>query len=189
MTNSGDLCDLHPGISAGFSASPAASHSGTFRASSLLDISAGLSASPVVSHSGTSRAASLRQTNPHSQHSSTLSKTTGLSRHDSLLTGERPNTDASFSVLLSTESLLPSAANVLRADGIADLLKTYPNQRFVDTLMFIAICGTRVDFQGHPFDHIRLPNHFSTFAHPEIIMESIQNELQKEYIKQISSLP
>jgi len=89
MANSGGLGDLHPGISAGFSASPAASHSNT----------------PRVPY--------LRQTNLHSRHSSSLSKTTGLSRHDSLLSGERPNTDASFSVSLSNEPLLPSAANVL----------------------------------------------------------------------------
>ena len=34
---------------------------------------------------------------------------------------------------LGNEPLPPSAANVLRASGIAQLLKTYPNQRFVDT--------------------------------------------------------
>src|SRR5436190_6114212 len=151
MANSGGLCDLHPGISAGLSASPAASHFGTPRVSSL------------------------RQTNLHSRHSSTLSKTMGLSRHASLLTGERPNTDASFSVSLSTEPLLPSAANVLRADGIADLLKTYPNQRFVDTLTSIATPGARVGFQGNTSGQIRRPNHSSAVAHPEIITESIQN--------------
>ena len=74
MANSRGLCDLHPGISAGPFASPAASHSGT------------------------SAVHSLRQTNPHSRHSSTLSKTLGLSSHHSLLIGERPNTDATFSV-------------------------------------------------------------------------------------------
>jgi hypothetical protein len=106
-----------------------------------------------------------------------------------LLTGERPNTDATFSVSLSTEPLLPSAANVLRADGIADLLKTYPNQRFVDTLTSIATSGARVGFHGNPSGQIRRPNHSSAFAHPEIITESIQNELQKGRVKQISDLP
>jgi len=113
----------------------------------------------------------------------------GLSCRRSLLAGERPNTDATFSVSLSTEPLLPSTANVLRANGIADLLKTYPNQRFVDTLTSIAIHRARVGFQGNPSGHIRRPNHSSAFAHPEIIMKSIQNELQKGRIKQISSLP
>jgi len=113
----------------------------------------------------------------------------GLSHHSSLLTGERPNTDASFSVSLNNEPLLPSTANVLQADGIADLLKTYPNQRFVDTLTSIAIHGARVGFQGNSSGQIRRPNHSSAFSHPEIVMKSIQNELQKGRVKQISSLP
>ena len=116
MANSGGLCDLHPGITTGLSASPVASHSGTPRTLSL-----------------------FRQTNLHSRHSSTLSKTTSLSCHASLLTGEHPNLDASFSVSLSTEPLLPSEANVLRADGIVDLLKTYPNQRFIDIHIYCSL--------------------------------------------------
>lgn len=41
---------------------------------------------------------------------------------------ERPNTDASFSVSrVDKEVLAPSAANVLHARGISDLLKHYPN--------------------------------------------------------------
>ena len=112
-----------------------------------------------------------------------------LSRHSLLLTGERPNTDATFSVSLSNEPLRPSAANVLQADGIADLLQTYPNRRFVDTLTSIVIYGARVGFQGNPSGHTQRPNHSSAFAHPEIILESIQNELRKGRIKPISSLP
>ena len=57
------------------------------------------------------------------------------------MTLERPNTEATFSMPLNNEPLPPSAANVLRASGIAKLLKTYPNQRFVDTLTSIAISG------------------------------------------------
>src|SRR6266496_6196032 len=151
MANSGGLCDLHPGITAGLSASSAASHSRTPRASP--------SRTPHASPSRTPHAPSLRQANLHSRHSSTLSKTMGLSCHGSLLAGERPNTDASFSVSLSTEPLLPSVANVLRADGIADLLKTYPNQRFVDTLTAIALYGARIGFQGNSSGHIRRQNH------------------------------
>ena len=112
-----------------------------------------------------------------------------LSHHSSLLTGEHPNMDITFSVSLSNEPLWPSVANILRADGIADLLKTYPNQRFIDTLMSIAIYGACVGFQGNPSGHIQHPNHSSAFAHSEIIMKSIQNELQKGHVKQISSLP
>ena len=113
----------------------------------------------------------------------------GLSRHSSLLIRERPNTDGSFSASVSNEPLLPSAANVLRAGGIAELLKTYPNQRFVDTLISIALYGTRIGFEGIPSGHVQCLNHSSAFAHPEIITQSIQNELQKGRIKQISSLP
>ena len=39
-------------------------------------------------------------------------------------------------------------ANILQADGITELLKTYPNQRFIDTLMSNAIYEARVGFQG-----------------------------------------
>src|SRR5436190_9676270 len=125
MAISGGLCDLHPGISAGFSASPAASYSGTLCPFSPTDKPSQSTLEYI------------------------LSKTLGASHHCSLLTGERPNTDATFSVSLSTEPLLPSMANVLRANGIADLLKTYPNQRFVDTLTSIATPGARVGFQGN----------------------------------------
>ena len=105
---------------------------------------------------------------------------------------ERPNTDGVFSVSrLSTKSLPPSAANVLQADGIAHLLRNYPNQRFVDTLTSIAISGAQVGFQGSPSGQIRCRNHPSAYARPEIIMESIQTELRMGQVKQIakSDLP
>jgi hypothetical protein len=107
----------------------------------------------------------------------------------SLLTGERPNTDATFSVSVGSEPLRPSPANVLRAVGIADLLKSYPNQRFVDTLISIAMYGACIGFRGNPSGRVQCPNHASAFAHPEIIEQSIQSELQKGRLKQISSLP
>jgi hypothetical protein len=69
------------------------------------------------------------------------------------------------------------------------LPKICPNQRFIDILTFIVINNARIDFQDNASDHIQHPNHSSAFAHPEIITTSIQNELQKEHIKQISSLP
>src|SRR5271170_1033283 len=65
-----------------------------------------------------------------------------------LLIRECPNTLASFSLSFGDDPLPPSTANVLRASGIAKLLKAYPNQRFVDTLTSIAISGARVGFQG-----------------------------------------
>ena len=82
--------------------------------------------------------------------------------------------DATFSISVSTETtLLPSVANVLYADGIAELLKTYPNQPFTDILISIAIYGAYIGFEGRPFGHIQHLNHSSALAHPEIIMESI----------------
>ena len=113
----------------------------------------------------------------------------GLFRHSSLLTRERPNSEALFSVSVGTELLTPSTANVLRADGISDLLKEYPNQRFVDTLLSISLYGARIGFEGTPSEPTRRPNHSSAFAHPEVISKSIQAELEKGRFKQIESLP
>src|SRR5436190_17697172 len=132
MAISGGLCDLHPGISAGLSASPAASHSGTLCPFSQTDKPPQSTLEYILSKTlGLSRHCSLltgecpnafsisvgteplqavlpslRQTNPsQSTLEYILSKTLGLSRHCSLLTGERPNT---FSVSVGTEPLLPS---------------------------------------------------------------------------------
>jgi hypothetical protein len=55
--------------------------------------------------------------------------------------------------------------------------------------MSVAIYRARVGFQDNRSGHILRPNHSLAFAHPEIIMKSIQNELQKGRVKQISSLP
>src|SRR5216117_1891807 len=96
---------------------------------------------------------------------------------------------ASFSMPLGNEPLPPSALNVLRESGIAQLLKTYPNQRFVDTLTSIAISGAQVGFQGNPLGRTQRPNHSSALIHPEVISESIQAELQKGRVKEISDLP
>jgi len=152
-------------------------------------ITAELSASSVVSQLDTARVISLRQANSHSRHSSHTSKAVGLFCRSSLLTRERPNTDASFSVSVSTEPLPPSVANVLCTDGISELLTTYPNRRFVDTLLSITTHGSQVGFEGTVSGHIQRPNHSSAFAHPEIITESIQSELRKGRIKQITSFP
>jgi len=89
---------------------------------------------------------------------------------------------------LSNEPLLPSAVNVLRASGIVQLLKTYPNQHFVDTLTSIAISGAQVGFQGNPLSRTQCPNHSSALIHPEVISKSIQAELRKGQVKEISDL-
>jgi hypothetical protein len=90
---------------------------------------------------------------------------------------------------LCNDPLPQSAANVLRPFGIAKLLRTYPNQRFVDTLTSIAISGARVGFQGDPVGRTQRPNHSSAFNHPEIISDAIEAELKKGRISEISDLP
>jgi hypothetical protein len=80
---------------------------------------------------GTQRAASGAQRVPH------LSK--------------RPYLDASFAIsTVDDVSLPPSNANVLHAEGISELLSSYPNRRFVDTLLSITLHGARVGFEGQP---------------------------------------
>ena len=106
-----------------------------------------------------------------------------------MLIRERPNSDASFSVSVGTELLPPSTANVLRAEGISELLESYPNQRFVDTLLSITLYGARVGFECAPSGHVQRPNHSTAFAHPEIITESITKEVQNGRVKQVSSPP
>ena len=82
-----------------------------------------------------------------------------------------------------------STANVLRASGIAELLKTYPNQRFVDTLTSIAISGARIGFEGSRIGRTQRPNHSSAYDHPEIVTESIQSEIQKGRVRHVQNLP
>ena len=99
-----------------------------------------------------------------------------------------PNTEFPFPAA-SHEPLPHSSANVLNPQGIAELLKHYPNQRFVDTITAIATCGARVGYIGPLTRRIRRPNHTSSFTQAEIITAQIQNELAKKRIKQIPSLP
>jgi hypothetical protein len=121
----------------------------------------------------------------------TLSMSLSSNLHGSHSTIERPNTTAMFSVPLNNDPLPPSAANVLRASGIAKLLATYPNRRFVDTLTSIAISGARVGFDGQPAGKVSRPNHSSAHLHPEIIRLAIQDEIRKGRVKEIteSKLP
>ena len=130
---------LQPSIPAELSASPAAT--GTQRVSRTQRVSHTQRVFCAQRVSCTQRA-SQRQANSQSHYSSRTPRTL-----------ERPNTDASFSVSVSTEPLPPSAANVLRADGISELLKTYPNQRFMDTLLSITLYGARIGFEGITSGH------------------------------------
>lgn len=100
----------------------------------------------------------------------------------------RPNTSLSF-IPSSSNSLPSSSVNVLNAVGIAELLKQYPNRRFVDTITTIAVSGVRVGFEGSNLGQTRRPNHASAFAHPDVITKSIQSEISKGHLEQIDSLP
>src|SRR5277367_1383974 len=201
MAISGGLSALHPGII------PDTSHvspSGTSRVSqsntSVFPSGANLYGPQTIGlshhcslltgeypYTDTTFSVSLGSDHSHSQNLYGH-QTTGFLCASSLLTGvERPNTDATFSVSLGmAPPLKPSAANVLRADGIQELLKSYPNHRFTDTLTSIAISGARIGFQGRPAGHVQRFNHSTAYTHPEIISESIQSELRKGRIKHIS---
>jgi hypothetical protein len=98
---------------------------------------------------------------------------------------------AAFSIPVNNNSLPPSPANVLKASGIARLLETYPNRRFVDTLTSIAISGAQVGFRGLPAGRVSRPNHSSAFLHPEIIRQAIHDEILKGRVKEVakSNLP
>jgi Reverse transcriptase (RNA-dependent DNA polymerase) len=105
-------------------------------------------------------------------------------------TSERPNSDASFAISTVDAELLPtSTANGLQAFGISELLSTYPNRRFVDTLLSIALHGARIGFEGQPSGRVQRRNHSTAFVHPQTISESIRREIEKGRVKEISSLP
>ena len=76
----------------------------------------------------------------------------------------------------------------LRPQGIMKLLSNYPDQMLVDTLTSIATYGVRIGFKG-PYTRIQRPNHKSTKTHADTIETAIQNELKKERIRQIDTLP
>src|SRR5439155_2381293 len=90
---------------------------------------------------------------------------------------------------VSNEHLPISVANVLNAQGIAELLRNYPNQRFVDTPVSIAISGIQVGYTGSLSGQTRRPNHATVFAHPNVITDSIQSDISKGQVKEITSLP
>ena len=100
----------------------------------------------------------------------------------------RPNTSLHFP--LSAEMhLSPSKANVLNPWGIAELLHHYPNQRFVDTLISIALHGVTVGYTGSLNGQTRRPNHTSTFTYPEVLTKSIQSEIVAGRIVELPTLP
>jgi len=103
-------------------------------------------------------------------------------------TQTRPNSSLQFSYFSNTP--LPSSkANVLNPQGISTLLRHYPNQRFVDTLVSIALNGITVGYTGSPTGQTRRPNHASTSVHPDVITKSIQSEIAANRVREITNLP
>ena len=92
----------------------------------------------------------------------------------------------SFNVVTKTHLPLPPIP--LRPQGIAELLQHYPDKHFVDNLISIAIHGARIGYEGPPAS-TRRPNHASALMHPDIINASIQSELDKGRIKELTDLP
>jgi hypothetical protein len=101
--------------------------------------------------------------------------------------GLRPNANLLFTT--SSSQLLSESAVLLRPEGIAQLLERYPDKQFVNTLVTIATSGARIGYEGNPYCRIRKRNHLSTLAHAHVITASIESEIRKGRIQQITSLP
>lgn len=100
--------------------------------------------------------------------------------------GLRPNTTLQFTM----SGIQPLHSTVsLRLQGIAQLLKSYPDKEFTNTLITIATSGARIGYEGNLYCQIRKSNHHSTRAHAHIITASIESEIRKGRIRQIASLP
>src|SRR5947199_778934 len=100
----------------------------------------------------------------------------------------RPNSDLLFPVI-AAKSLPKSVANVLHPAEIAAMMKTYPNRRFVDTLLSIVTSGARVGYEDNPSVQTRCPNHASAYEQAEVITDAIQNEVAHGRVKKVMHLP
>ena len=98
----------------------------------------------------------------------------------------RPNTTMHFDVSNVDSSTRTKSS--LHPQGIAQLLRHYPDKQFVDNLVTIAQYGTRVGYEG-PLVRTQRPNHSSAYANVNVINEIIQSELAKGRIMEIPSLP
>ena len=99
----------------------------------------------------------------------------------------RPNTSLSFRVYTTSNLPLPNT-NTLNVGGLTRLLRNYPDLQFVHTLIAIAQHGAQIGCDG-PHGCTRQPNHSSGLMHADVITKSIQLELDKGRIRQISTLP
>ena len=77
----------------------------------------------------------------------------------------------------------------LNAAGIANLLRDYPDRRLVNTLVSIASSGVQIGYEGSTNRRVRQPNHRSVLLQADVIASSIESEIQKGRIKEITALP
>jgi len=99
----------------------------------------------------------------------------------------RPNTSIPFQLFMSTSLKLPAIS--LQPHAIAEILRHYPDPRFVSTLVSISTYGTRIGYEGSLNVKIRRPNHASADLHPDVVALTIQSELQKGRIREVATLP
>ena len=104
-----------------------------------------------------------------------------------ILNQVRPNDHLLFSP--SSEEPLSQTSASLKPDGIARLLKSYPDRQFVDTLVSIASSGARIGYEGPSHVTIRRPNHRNALRHANIIADSIRSEIAEGRIMEIPALP
>ena len=116
----------------------------------------------------------LSNTDPHDTNSVTLAA--------------RPNTKHLFDYYDPQESTSYEAQTTLSIHDIKSLLREYPDQTFVDTLVGIVKHGAKIGYTRPP-SKIHLRNHHSSFANTHIINQAIRKELQAERMKAISHLP
>ena len=77
----------------------------------------------------------------------------------------------------------------LQPQGIAQLLRDYPNPQFVETLVSIASSGAHIGYEGSLHRTVQQPNHSSSLMNSGAITAAIESEVKKGRIKEVTSLP
>ena len=103
-----------------------------------------------------------------------------------VLNARRPNDHLWFASSSGEPLSTPASLN---PQGISLLLRNYPDKRFVDTLVSIASSGVRIGYKGNQDCRIETRNHRSALLQADVITKSIQSEIDKGRIKEISALP
>jgi len=73
----------------------------------------------------------------------------------------------------------------LTPEGIQHLLHDYPDKSFVDTLVSIALFSVQIGYEESRNYRIEEPNHRSALLQADVIVNSIQSEIDKGRIKEI----